>query len=187
MSSDYSYSFDSSETQESFGSTVYSSSSHYVTKADEEEPYQKGWEACMATSLQIPLAVLTVFHCLLFAHIELAECNKLSDLANNLNLLLFGLGAFRFLVKIAQESVDVCRRNKLEMRLPPLGWCWELPHMFAHVLGFCVVGVFIWLWIEQGSDSKPFVVTQSVFALVLVWNLFCDISLQVCYIWGQLK
>lgn len=183
MSTDYSYSFDSSE-ESSYGSEKDYLSN--LTKADDEEPYEKPMETCMAVSLQIPLITLLVFHCLLYTHIELAECNNLSYRANDLNLLLFALGVFRFLVKVVQESVDLRRRNKLQMGLPPLNWCCELPHLFAHVLGFATFAVFIWMWIEQGSDSKPFVVTQSVFALVLAFNLFCDVGLQVSYIWQKL-
>ncbi|MBB18736.1 MAG: hypothetical protein CMP20_04610 [Rickettsiales bacterium] len=130
----------------------------------------------------VPTTLLVLMHGLMYSHIKLAECNNLSDWANDLNALVLITGLFRVAIKLVQEWNDNRRRAKFNSMTPPLNWWVEALDIATKLLSLGTIVLFVMMWIEQGSDSKPFAVTQSVFAIVAFLELAWFTMMQCAYI-----
>jgi hypothetical protein len=157
----------------------------YDSSSSSVEPYKKSDAWILTLISLLPTMTLVLMHVLMYSHIELAECNNLSDWANDLNTLVFGIGLFRVALKLVQEWNDNRRRAKFNLRTPPLNWWVEALDIATKLISLGTIVLFAMMWIEQGKDSKPFAVTQSVFAVFALVELTWMTLLQCSYIVTQ--
>ena len=143
-------------------------------------------DADLKTSANYIAQLVLLFHVLVYAHIALAECNYLSELAKVLNTLLFMSGVSGFVVKWIQVCNDVGRHDTSQKQHTPPNRGIVSLHALLFFGGVINLGLFVWMWVEQGVDSKPFVVTQTLFAVFALLQLSVEAKLEYLRVKAEL-
>lgn len=164
-------------------SISFEESSTPVSEADAKDPeYDAPLHACLAVYLQKDTLFLLVLHVVLFCQIELSDCNRLSDLANQLSLGIFCVAGFRFLFTLVMRFNDERRRYRQGKRIPSLNWWVESCDIAETAIGIVLLGLLSWLFYEQGDTGTQFLVTEIVLFVILFVTVPFSVCVQMSYI-----